>query len=170
MNIPDVDYRIWKNDIFIIESNISASLWHNDIINVFHKNLCNVLSEIDKKSDVNFSNSKRLISLFFSGDKKIIELNKTFRKIDSATNVLSFPSYSKTEKGLFLGDIIFSVETISREAKRDNKSINSHLIHLFLHGVLHLLGYDHETEEEAQKMENLEIDILRNLQIDNPYA
>ena len=69
----------------------------------------------------------------------------------------------------FLGDIIFSIETICREAKRDNKSVNNHLIHLFVHGVLHLLGYDHKTEKEAKKMENLEIQILETLQINNPY-
>ena len=170
MNIPEVDYRIWKNDNFIIESTIIASLWNLEVINNFHKNLNKVLNEIYIKSDASFSNSKKLISLSFSEDKKIIELNNSFRKINSATNVLSFPSHSKTENGLFLGDIIFSIETITREAKRDNKSIDSHLLHLFIHGVLHLFGYDHETEEQAQMMENLEIGILRNLQIHNPYA
>ncbi len=170
MNIPEVDYRIWKNDNFIIESTIVVSLWNQEVINDFHKNLSKVVQEIDKKPNLTFSNSKKLISLLFSGDKKIIELNSSFRKIKSATNVLSFPSYSKIENGLFLGDIIFSVETIYREAKRDNKSVNSHLIHLFIHAVLHLFGYDHATEEEAQIMENLEIGILNTLQIDNPYT
>ena len=56
-----------------------------------------------------------------------------------------------------------------KEAKRDNKSLEDHLIHLFIHGVLHLLGYDHEKEHEAQIMESLEIKILKNLKIDNPY-
>ena len=98
-----------------------------------------------------------------------MELNKSYRKINSATNVLSFPSYSPLKDEFFLGDIIFSIETICREAKRDNKSINNHLIHLFVHGVLHLLGYDHNTLEEAKKMENLEIKILETFKIDNPY-
>ena len=83
--------------------------------------------------------------------------------------MLSFPSNNKYNDTLFLGDIIFSIETILKEAKRDNKSVENHLIHLFIHAVLHLLGYDHITEEKAEKMENLEIQILSNLQIDNPY-
>ena len=98
-----------------------------------------------------------------------MELNNCFRKINSATNVLSFPSNHKFNNILFLGDIIFSIETILKEAKRDNKTVENHLIHLFVHAVLHLLGYEHDTEEQAKKMENLEIKILSNLQIDNPY-
>ena len=98
-----------------------------------------------------------------------MELNSCFRKIKSATNVLSFPSNNKFNNTLFLGDIIFSIETILKEAKRDNKTVENHLIHLFVHAVLHLLGYEHDTEEQAKKMENLEIKILSNLQIDTPY-
>ena len=169
MNIVEADYRISKNDKFIIESSISVSLWDANLINNFHENLNNILNEIYVKSNSTFYNSKKLISLCFAGDKKIMELNKTYRKINSATNVLSFPSCSNSKNDFFLGDIIFSIETICREAKRDNKSINNHLIHLFIHGVLHLLGYDHKTEKEANKMENLEIQILDTLQIDNPY-
>ena len=74
---------------------------------------------------------------------------------------------SKNEK--FLGDVIFSSETIANEANQENKSIENHLIHLLIHSVLHLLGYDHETNDKALIMENLEIKILKNLNIDNPY-
>ncbi len=169
MNIAEADYRILKNNEFIIESSITASLWDEKLINNFHENLSKVLKEIYKKSNSTFSGTKKSISLCFAGDQQIIELNKSYRNTNSATNVLSFPSYSTTKDELFLGDIIFSSETICREAKRDNKSINNHLIHLFIHGVLHLLGYNHETEEEAKKMENLEIKILEKLKIDNPY-
>ena len=169
MNIVEADYRISKNDKFIIESLISVSLWDENLIDNFHENLNNILNEIYVKSNSTFSNSKKLISLCFAGDKKIKELNKSHRKINLATNVLSFPCYSNSKNEFFLGDIIFSIETICREAKRDNKSVNNHLIHLFVHGVLHLLGYDHKTEKEAKKMENLEIQILETLQINNPY-
>ena len=68
-----------------------------------------------------------------------------------------------------MGDIIFSSETIFKEANKDNKNIEDHLVHLFIHGVLHLLGYDHETIEDAKIMESLEINILTNLNINNPY-
>ena len=169
MNIAEQDYRIWKNEKFVIESIITLSLWDKILINDFHEKLNKVLDEIYERIGVIPNNSKTLISIFFSGDKKVKELNNSFRKKRSATNVLSFPSNYKFNNTLFLGDIIFSIETILKEAKRDNKSVENHLTHLFIHSVLHLLGYEHETEEQAEKMENLEIEILSNLQIDNPY-
>ena len=169
MNVTEKDYRIWKNKNFVIESTITVKLWDEILINNFHEKLNKILDEIYERIDLFSNNSKTLISISFSGDKKIMELNSCFRKIKSATNVLSFPSNNKFNETLFLGDIIFSIETILKEAKRDNKSVENHLIHLFIHGVLHLLGYDHETEEEAKKMECLEKQILSNLSVDNPY-
>ena len=169
MNVAEQDYRIWKNENFVIESSITLSLWNEIIINDFHENLNKVLDEIYERIDSISNNSKTLISISFSGDKKVMELNNYFRKKNSATNVLSFPSNYKFDNTLFLGDIIFSIETILKEAKRDNKSVENHLMHLFIHAVLHLFGYDHETEEQAKKMEDLEIQILNNIQIDNPY-
>ena len=163
------DYRIWKNKNFVIESSINLSLWDEIIINHFHEKLNRVLNEIYQRIDLFSKNSKNSISIYFSGDQKVKELNNCFRKINSATNVLSFPSNNRFNNTIFLGDIIFSIETILKEAKRDNKSIENHLTHLFIHAVLHLLGYDHETKKQAEKMENLEILILNNLQIDNPY-
>ena len=169
MNITEQDYRIWKNENFVIESTITSTLWDKILINDFHEKLNKVLDEICGRIDLISDNSKTLISICFSGDKKVMELNNCFRKKKSATNVLSFTSNSTFNNTLFLGDIIFSIETILKEAKRDNKSVENHLTHLFIHAVLHLLGYDHETEEQAKKMEDLEIEILRNLKIDNPY-
>ena len=169
MKEDEQDYRIWKNKNFVVESTITFSLWDEMLINGFHQKLNKILNEIYEQIGFVYNNSKTLISISFSGDKKIMELNSCFRKKNLATNVLSFPSNNKFNNTLFLGDIIFSIETIVKEAKRDNKTIENHLIHLFVHAVLHLLGYEHETEEQAKKMENLEIKILNNLQIDNPY-
>ena len=169
MSVAEQDYRIWKNENFVIESTITLSLWDKILINDFHEKLNKVLDEIYERIGLISNNSKTLISISFSSDKKVKELNNSFRKKRLATNVLSFPSNFKFNNTLFLGDIIFSIETILKEAKRDNKSVENHLTHLFIHAVLHLLGYEHETEEQAEKMENLEIEILSNLQIDNPY-
>ena len=169
MKEAEQDYRIWKNKNFVVESTITLSLWDEILINGFHEKLNKILNEIYKQTAFVYNNSKILISISFSGDKKIMELNSCFRKKKSATNVLSFTSNSNFNNTLFLGDIIFSIETILKEAKRDNKTVENHLIHLFIHAVLHLLGYEHETEEQAKKMENLEIKILSKLQIDNPY-
>jgi len=165
-------HKVWKNNTFIIELNIDGPLWTKDLVNNFEKQLFKILNEFSKRVD-NFNPEKRnLVSLLFSTDKKIMHLNKQFRNINKPTNVLSFPSLNNSTskfKEVFLGDIIFSIETILSEAKINNISILDHLIHLFIHGLLHLLGYDHKTEDEARGMENLEITILEQLSIPNPY-
>ena len=169
MKEAEKDYRICENKNFIVESTVNSSLWDETLIGDFYKKLNKVLYEIYNQLGLDHNNSKTSISISFSGDKKIMQLNNCFRNKKSATNVLSFPSDNKFKNILFLGDIIFSIETILKEAKRDHKTLENHLIHLFIHAVLHLLGYDHEKEEEAKIMENLEIQILSNLGIDNPY-
>lgn len=109
--------------------------------------------------------SAQEVSVVLSNDKEMHTLNKTFRHKDSPTNVLSFPSDSEDE----LGDIILAYETISRETQEENISLSDHTLHLIIHGFLHLLGYDHEKENEAKIMENMEIEILKTLNIKNPY-
>ena len=162
-------HKIWKNSILSIEAIIDESLWDRQLIFDFQKTLNKISYEIYKSSDLMNTNKINSVSVLFAGDKKIIELNNRFRKINLPTNVLSFPSFIERNKKIFLGDIIFSAETIFKEAKRDKKSCNNHLIHLFIHGFLHLLGYDHQTEDNAKIMEGLEIKILKTLKIDNPY-
>ena len=162
-------HKIWNNSFLSVEAVIYESLWDRQLINEFQKTLNKISNEIYKNSDLINTNKKNTVSVLFAGDKKIIELNNRFRKTNLPTNVLSFPSFIERNKKIFLGDIIFSAETIFKEAKRDKKSCNNHLIHLFIHGFLHLLGYDHQTEDNAKIMEGLEIKILKTLKIDNPY-
>ena len=162
-------HRIWNNTIFSVEAIIDETLWDRQLIIDFQKTLNKIFNEIYKNSDLINTNKLNSVSVLFAGDKKIIELNSRYRKINLPTNVLSFPSFIERNKEIFLGDIIFSAETIFKEAKRDKKSYNNHLIHLFIHGILHLLGYDHQTEVNAKIMESLEIKILKTLNIDNPY-
>jgi len=92
-------------------------------------------------------------------------LNKKFRHQDKPTDVLSFSSQEKGE----LGDIILAYETVMQEAKESGTPALHHTLHLIIHGFLHLLGYDHEKMEEAEHMEHLEIQILKALNIKNPY-
>lgn len=105
------------------------------------------------------------VSVVLADDAFIQELNKTYRGMDKPTNVLSFPQ----DEDFHLGDIVFARETIEREATEQSKDFENHLIHLTVHGFLHLLGYDHETEDEATEMESFEIQILDELGIENPY-
>lgn len=103
-------------------------------------------------------------------------LNKTFRGKDKPTNVLSFPAQNDDPKFPLplelqnhLGDLVLCHVVIAKEAEEQGKSLQDHYTHLIIHGTLHLLGYDHENDEEAIEMEQLEIDLLKQLNINNPY-
>ncbi len=111
------------------------------------------------------------LSILLTNNTKIRVLNKQWRGIDKPTNVLSFPAVlpEKIAKSPILGDIALAFETIELEAQTDQKSMNNHITHLVIHGFLHILGYDHETEKDAALMEALEISILEKLNIANPY-
>ena len=98
------------------------------------------------------------------------QLNNTYRHKDKPTNVLSFPFESPIEIEVpLLGDLIICKQVVEAEAKEQDKSLTSHWAHMIVHGCLHLLGYDHILDEEAEEMENIEIDIMQQLGFDNPY-
>ena len=99
-------------------------------------------------------------------------LNEQFRKKIGPTNVLSFPADlpETVQKSLpLLGDIVICAAVVNREAHEQSKTTEAHWAHMVVHGVLHLLGYDHEKEDEAEVMETLEINILQQLGFSNPY-
>ena len=111
------------------------------------------------------------LSVVLADDARVRELNRTWRGKDSATNVLSFPAAEddEIETAPLLGDIILAFETVADEARRDGKSLADHFAHLVVHGTLHLFGFDHMTEAEAEEMENAERAALATLGIDDPY-
>lgn len=112
------------------------------------------------------------VSLLFTDDATIRQLNAQYRGQDKPTNVLSFPA-APLVPGRFgppLGDIVLARETILAEAAGQRLAPDDHVTHLIVHGFLHLLGYDHETEAEAVAMERLETAILAKLDIADPYA
>jgi probable rRNA maturation factor len=110
------------------------------------------------------------VSLVFTDDAHIRGLNHRFRGKDKATNVLSFPAATQAiGLGRFLGDIVLARETILSEAGDQGLFPDDHLIHLIVHGFLHLLGFDHENDAEAGVMERLETAILMRIGVADPY-
>ena len=111
-----------------------------------------------------------VINLRLLNDKEMKKLNMQFREKDKTTNVLSFPnddiSVKQTKN---IGDIAISVEYVKAEAKKEGKTFDDHIIHMLAHGVYHILGYDHENNENAVIMENKEIQTLKKINISNPY-
>lgn len=115
-----------------------------------------------------------LCSLKLTDDADIRIMNRDFRGKDKPTNVLSFPDggHEELDDGtavIYLGDLVFAYETIAAEAHDQGKNFQAHFMHLCVHGLLHLLGYDHEDDDDANEMEQLEISLLEKCGFDNPY-
>ena len=112
------------------------------------------------------------IALMLTDDAAVRELNRTYRHMDKATNVLSFPGDSDAAPQghpRMLGDVVLAYGTVAGEALAQGKPLADHVTHLVVHGVLHLLGFDHEDDDEAAEMEGLEVRILAQLGIPDPY-
>ena len=111
------------------------------------------------------------LSILLTNDEEQHALNKEWRGKDSSTNVLSFPQIEPFGPVVgILGDITLARETLEREAVEQGVTFEAHFTHLVVHGFLHILGYDHLTDDEAETMESLETAILATLGIDDPYA
>ena len=112
------------------------------------------------------------LSLLFTGDAAMRAINQRWRGRDKATNVLSFPACPLAPgdvPGPVLGDVLFALETVRREAESLDISFDAHLTHLLVHGFLHLIGYDHDDDSDAETMEGLETRILAALNLSDPY-
>jgi probable rRNA maturation factor len=112
------------------------------------------------------------LCILLTDDAAVRELNSQWRGKDKPTNVLSFPAAAPGDlaRAPVLGDVAVALETLMREAEEEGKPASGHLAHLVVHGVLHLLGHDHETPADAEAMEALEVTILAGLGIPDPYA
>ncbi|NDV86392.1 rRNA maturation RNase YbeY [Aurantimonas aggregata] len=111
------------------------------------------------------------IGLTLADDATVREANAEWRGKDKPTNILSFPMAGPgATPGPLLGDLILAYETVAREAALEDKPFDAHFRHLLVHGFLHLVGYDHVDESEAEAMERLEVEILAEMGIADPYA
>ena len=103
-------------------------------------------------------------------EQESAQLNETYRHKQGSTNVLSFPVEIPDEVELnLLGDLVICAPVVEREAKEQGKSSEAHWVHMVIHGTLHLLGYDHQTDKQAQEMENIERNILIKIGFNDPY-
>jgi probable rRNA maturation factor len=146
---------------------LKSSQWKTQLFGV--ESICQLAAAAVWKTAFE-SNKTFEVTIVLADDAMVQELNLRFRNLNKPTNVLSFPSGSN-ELAVYediptLGDVVVAFETMKAEA---NSSVSDHLSHLIVHGCLHLLGYDHEDDEAANKMETLEIKILAGLGIKDPY-
>jgi probable rRNA maturation factor len=155
----------------LIEVLVAADCWHNapDAEAVIRRAIVTAAGSVD--ADIGGAE----LAIMLTDDSTILTLNRDWRGIDKPTNVLSFPARPPTADKAgnaprMLGDIAIAYETLRREANHEGKPFNNHLSHLAIHGFLHLIGYDHEDDEDAEVMEAREAEILARLGIPDPYA
>ena len=148
-----MDLIISQNKNYLVGDNLIEKL----------KNVFLIICDEEKLSDCS-------INLKILDDQEMKDLNYRFRKKNLSTNVLSFTNedISKEITGN-LGDIAINYEYINRESKELNKTFDNHMIHMLIHGIYHILGFDHQNDEMANVMENKEILLLKKLNINNPY-
>jgi len=110
------------------------------------------------------------VTIVLTDDEEMRALNRTWRGKDAPTNVLSFPASDAVSEAGLIGDVVLAYETTHKEARDERLVLADHVSHLVVHGVLHLLGFDHEKDEEAEQMEDLERTALASLGIADSYA
>lgn len=154
----------WDDSVDTLESDISDAC-----LNVYEKAAFKLdAPEGDLRPD---------IGIVFTDDATIRTLNHDYRGKDVPTNVLSFsnlegpddPALLVEGESYHLGDIVLAYETIHREAANADKTLRDHVLHLIIHGFLHLIGYDHDTDARAQEMEDIEVRICDEMHVKNPY-
>jgi probable rRNA maturation factor len=130
---------------------------------------------IDGIAATGFASPKRVeLTITLTDDAQQLQLNRRYRGEDVSTNVLAFRAWepgvhTTPDAPLLLGDVVLALETVAREANEQAKPFGDHVRHLIVHGVLHLLGYDHRREADAINMERLETSILAKLGVPDPY-
>ena len=165
---PEPDQRL------SIELVIQAGDWPEvDTLSELTANVARVMPDVLGPDMPDQPESRHEVALALGSDETVRSANNTFRGKDEPTNVLSFPM-PDTQAGspttpAFIGDIVLAEQTLRREAAERSLPFEHHFVHLVVHGVLHLYGFDHQTDVDAEEMEATEIAVLRRLGIANPY-
>ena len=168
----DISHSDWQSPTgAIIEVSVARNIWPSALVNSFQHTAPKIFDNILAFHD----SPAAIVSLCLFGDLQMRQINLKYRRIDKATNVLSFPAYDMPSHHLYrgapvlIGDILIAAETMTREAESLQIPVADHLMHLFVHGMLHLFGHDHVDDEMAEMMESLETKFLANIGIANPY-
>ena len=169
---------LYKNKNFTLEFKFKNLDFYNEIYYLRKiKKFDLILSNVKKHTNTYLKKKKLNLSILLTNDAEIKEINFKYRNLNKPTNVLSFRSrinennyFKNTKNEIHLGEIIISMEKIFSESKKNKIMFKDHFIHIFLHAILHILGYDHEKDGDRKIMENIEILILKNLGIKNPYV
>ena len=159
-----------KTKTFSAETNVDSPKWLSKEVNII--NICETtISSFSSQAIPSVASGNNIVSILLTDDEKMSGLNTQYRNKVGTTNVLSFTYQNKHSysKNILLCDIALSFTTILRESNQFIISFINHVKHLLIHGCLHLIGFDHGTAIEAQKMEALEVDILSKLGVQNPY-
>lgn len=152
-----------------VEVNLACERWPTDLI----ERLGEVADYVAAAAGDDWPTGETSVSVLLTDDDDMANLNKQWRDKEGPTNVLSFPAFegfvNPDAQGQSLGDIAIGLSIAEREAQEAGKSLADHVTHLWVHGLLHLIGHDHIEEDEAEEMEAIEISILAQLGIDDPY-
>ena len=174
-----------KSNNYVVNLLIEYDWWDNlskakrNVCEDILKRVCEYLRGEDITAKVDFDRIGKPLSLtlVLSNSEEVRKLNSEFRGIDKPTNVLSFANVDGDDfvdtlsdsEFVELGDIIMSGEVLQSEADIKGISSDDHFVHLLVHGILHLLGFDHQTDADADFMEGIETSVLAKMNIDNPY-
>jgi len=149
-----------SQDLPLIDVSVVCPLWdnwpaHKRVAKALSATLAHIQPDIHPNAE---------LSILLADNATVKKLNNDYREKDTPTNILSFPA-----KAPFIGDLVLAYETCAREAQQMERPFNDHVMHLLVHGLLHLFGYTHDDDEDAEEMESCEIAILATLGLANPY-
>ena len=152
---------------------IECDRWRDAIVDV--EPLCRRAAETAYRQACPFGDRTAEVSLVLADDAFVKGLNRDYRGKDAPTDVLSFPAWEEGDlaidgRPLLLGDVVVAFETASAEAADEGLALADRLAHLVVHGMLHLFGYDHEVDSDAERMERLECGVLASLGVADPYT
>jgi len=152
-----------------VDIDVKEPLWEKELPTV-QRDITTVSQIVYNACDLPTRSAE--ISIVLADDIFIQDLNQRYRGKDKPTNVLSFPATDDPQEAtehMILGDVIISYQTLQRESEEQSKTMEAHMVHMLVHGILHLIGYDHQDSQEAEKMEALEVGLLKEMGYANPY-